>query len=160
MDYGIYFFFKSLILTCVPKHEPPSHLPPHNISLGCAFLMVSPGSSGVGSLGKHHLKKLCRFRLSLTNTVNSQCLLSRFASLGEGGMTNSSCLDLKCPGESAQVVEDLPNFSWGSKQKMPICHGPPGRPFLCPQLSQMPPHFLMQSLLLQTKLYPPNQNSS
>ena len=25
---------KSLILTCVPKHEPPSHLPPHNISLG------------------------------------------------------------------------------------------------------------------------------
>ena len=32
-----YFFFlilKSLILTCVPKHEPPSHLPPHNISLG------------------------------------------------------------------------------------------------------------------------------
>ena len=26
----IYFFF----LTCVPKHEPPSHLPPHNISLG------------------------------------------------------------------------------------------------------------------------------
>ena len=32
-----YFFFKilkSLILTCVPKHEPHSHLPPHNISLG------------------------------------------------------------------------------------------------------------------------------
>ena len=29
-----YFIFKSLILTCVPKHEPPSHLPPHNISLG------------------------------------------------------------------------------------------------------------------------------
>ena len=31
------FFFlilKSLILTCVPKHEPPSHLPPHNISVG------------------------------------------------------------------------------------------------------------------------------
>ena len=31
------FFFlilKSLILTCVPKHEPPSHLPPHNVSLG------------------------------------------------------------------------------------------------------------------------------
>ena len=35
----IYFFFyffiflilKSLILTCVPKHEPPSHLPPHNM---------------------------------------------------------------------------------------------------------------------------------
>ena len=25
---------KSLILTCVPKHETPSHLPPHNISLG------------------------------------------------------------------------------------------------------------------------------
>ena len=33
----ILFFFlilKSLILTCVPKHEPPSYLPPHNISLG------------------------------------------------------------------------------------------------------------------------------
>ena len=32
-----YFFFlilKSLILTRIPKHEPPSHLPPHNISLG------------------------------------------------------------------------------------------------------------------------------
>ena len=35
-----YFFFliflilKSLILTCVPKHDPPSHLPPHNISVG------------------------------------------------------------------------------------------------------------------------------
>ena len=31
------FFFlilKSLILTSVPKHEPPSHLPPHKISLG------------------------------------------------------------------------------------------------------------------------------
>ena len=26
--------FKILILTCVPKHEPPSYLPPHNISLG------------------------------------------------------------------------------------------------------------------------------
>ena len=25
---------KSLILTCVPKHEPLSHLPTHNISLG------------------------------------------------------------------------------------------------------------------------------
>ena len=30
----IFYFFKSLILTCVPKHEPPSHLPPHNISVG------------------------------------------------------------------------------------------------------------------------------
>ena len=32
----IYFLkiLKSLILTCVPKHEPSSHLPPHNISLG------------------------------------------------------------------------------------------------------------------------------
>ena len=32
-----FFFFlilKSLILTCVPKHEPPSPLPPHNISVG------------------------------------------------------------------------------------------------------------------------------
>ena len=34
---GLFFFsflffliLKSLILTCVPKHEPPSHLPPHN----------------------------------------------------------------------------------------------------------------------------------
>ena len=25
---------KSLILTCIPKHEPPSFLPPHNIFLG------------------------------------------------------------------------------------------------------------------------------
>ena len=36
-DLPVLFFFlilKSLILTCVPKHEPPSHLPPHNISLG------------------------------------------------------------------------------------------------------------------------------
>ena len=36
--YFIYLFFfiilKSLILTCVPKHEPSSHLPPHNLSLG------------------------------------------------------------------------------------------------------------------------------
>ena len=34
----MYFFsfliLKSLILICVPKHEAPSHLPPHNISLG------------------------------------------------------------------------------------------------------------------------------
>ena len=30
----LFFFFKSLIFTCVSKHEPPSHLPPHNISLG------------------------------------------------------------------------------------------------------------------------------
>ena len=29
-----FFILISLILTCVPKHEPPSHLPPHNISLG------------------------------------------------------------------------------------------------------------------------------
>ena len=29
-----FFILKSLILTCIPKHEPPSHLPPHNISLG------------------------------------------------------------------------------------------------------------------------------
>ena len=32
-----FFFFlilKSLILTYVPKHETPSNLPPHNISLG------------------------------------------------------------------------------------------------------------------------------
>ena len=29
-----FLIFKSLILTCVPKHEPPSHLPPHNISVG------------------------------------------------------------------------------------------------------------------------------
>ena len=37
MGTGFLFYFlilKSLILTCVPKHEPPSHLPPHNISLG------------------------------------------------------------------------------------------------------------------------------
>ena len=30
----IFLILKSLILTCVPKHESPSHLPPHNISLG------------------------------------------------------------------------------------------------------------------------------
>ena len=30
----IFLILKSLILTCIPKHEPPSHLPPHNISLG------------------------------------------------------------------------------------------------------------------------------
>ena len=34
--FSIFYFLNlmSLILTCVPKHEPPSHLPPHNISLG------------------------------------------------------------------------------------------------------------------------------
>ena len=34
--FQVFFFLilKSLILTCVPKHEPLSHLPPHNISLG------------------------------------------------------------------------------------------------------------------------------
>ena len=30
----IILILKSLILTCGPKHEPPSHLPPHNISVG------------------------------------------------------------------------------------------------------------------------------
>ena len=30
----IFYILKSLILACVPKHEPPSHLAPHNISLG------------------------------------------------------------------------------------------------------------------------------
>ena len=30
----IFLILKSLMLTCVPKHEPPSHLPPQNISLG------------------------------------------------------------------------------------------------------------------------------
>ena len=30
----IFLILKYLILTCVPKHEPPSLLPPHNISLG------------------------------------------------------------------------------------------------------------------------------
>ena len=30
----LFLILKSLILTCVPKHEPPSHLPPHNISVG------------------------------------------------------------------------------------------------------------------------------
>ena len=30
----IFKILKSLILTCIPKHEPPSHFPPHNISLG------------------------------------------------------------------------------------------------------------------------------
>ena len=34
--FTLYFFLilKSLILTCIPKHEPPSHLHPHNIFLG------------------------------------------------------------------------------------------------------------------------------
>ena len=30
----IFLILKSLILTCIPKHEPPFHLPPHNISVG------------------------------------------------------------------------------------------------------------------------------
>ena len=30
----IFLILKSLILTCIPKHDPPSQLPPHNISLG------------------------------------------------------------------------------------------------------------------------------
>ena len=30
----LFLILKSLILTCVPKHEPPSHLPPYTISLG------------------------------------------------------------------------------------------------------------------------------
>ena len=29
-----FLILKSLILTCDPKHEPPSHLLPHNLSLG------------------------------------------------------------------------------------------------------------------------------
>ena len=29
-----FLILKSLILTCIPKHEPPSHLPPQNIFLG------------------------------------------------------------------------------------------------------------------------------
>ena len=33
-QFFIFKILKSSILTCVPKHEPPSHLPPHNISLG------------------------------------------------------------------------------------------------------------------------------
>ena len=33
-QFFIFLILKSLILTGVPKHEPPSHLPPHNISLG------------------------------------------------------------------------------------------------------------------------------
>ena len=40
------FFFlilKSLILTCVPKHEPPSHLLPHNISLVHSWGWISSG---------------------------------------------------------------------------------------------------------------------
>ena len=52
INLGFHFFFKilkSLILTCVPKHEPPSHLPPHNISLGhpCApaSSMLYPASN-------------------------------------------------------------------------------------------------------------------
>ena len=32
--YFTYYFFKSLILTCIPKREPLSHLPPHSVSLG------------------------------------------------------------------------------------------------------------------------------
>ena len=51
MYYFFYFYFYFILLyntvlvlpyidmnphgcTCIPKHEPPSHLPPHNISLG------------------------------------------------------------------------------------------------------------------------------
>ena len=34
LKFFIFLILKSLIPTCVPKHEPPSHLPPHNISLG------------------------------------------------------------------------------------------------------------------------------
>ena len=34
MSFFFFLILKSLILTCVPKHEPPSHLPPHSISLG------------------------------------------------------------------------------------------------------------------------------
>ena len=39
--YLLLFFLilKSLILTCIPKHEPPSHLPPHNISLGHNYIL-------------------------------------------------------------------------------------------------------------------------
>ena len=44
----IFLILKSLILTCVPKHAPPSHLPPHNISVGHphapAPSMLYPGS--------------------------------------------------------------------------------------------------------------------
>ena len=29
-----FLILKSIILICVSKHEPPSHLPPHNISVG------------------------------------------------------------------------------------------------------------------------------
>ena len=34
LSFFIFLILKSLILTCVPKHEPPFHLPPHNISVG------------------------------------------------------------------------------------------------------------------------------
>ena len=33
-SFSFFLILKSLILTCIPKHEPPSHFPPHNISLG------------------------------------------------------------------------------------------------------------------------------
>ena len=39
-----FFNLKSLILTCVPKHDPPSHLPPHNISLGHPHALLESSS--------------------------------------------------------------------------------------------------------------------
>ena len=48
----LFLILKSLIPTCVPKHEPPSHLPPHNISVGHphapAPSMLYPASDKTG----------------------------------------------------------------------------------------------------------------
>ena len=51
-QYSFFFLIlKSLILTCVPKHEPPSHLPPQRASILAWRILWTEEAGELQSMG-------------------------------------------------------------------------------------------------------------
>ena len=102
------FILKSLFLTCVPKHEPPSHLPPYNISVGHPH---APAPSRLYPASDIDW----RFDSYMIVYIHFKCVKFESQSVvAQSCLTLSDPMDCSLPGSSIYGIFQARLLEWGA----------------------------------------------